>query len=153
MLLFHLNLPAFLCGCTCLNIVHNCAVYMIWKANQPKYEVSMGVVFRGFDTFITNIHFTPEAVSPEPVIFFLFSYNSFEDSSFAVESSVIFATQLCSFSCRIAIKVNFLEGFIKRTISVDTHRKHMNKEETHFIEIIHSYLQSRCGVRILLQWN
>lgn len=62
MLLFLLNLSAFLCGFTCLKIVHNCAVYMIWKANQPKYEVSMGVGFRGFDTFITNKHYTPEAV-------------------------------------------------------------------------------------------
>lgn len=48
-------------------------------------------------------------------------------SGFAEESLFVFATQLGSFSCGGDIQVNyFLEGFIKRTISVNTFRKYTN---------------------------
>lgn len=89
MLLFLLNLSAFLCGCTCLKIVCNCAVYTIWKANQPKYQVSLGVAFRGFDAFITNIHFPCRRETYN--LFFFFPCNSSEDLSFAPQSSFKFA--------------------------------------------------------------
>lgn len=109
-----------------------------------------GCSFQGIWYIYHKYPFYPRS-SAEPVIFF--PYNSFEDLSFAVESSFIFATQLCSFSCRRTIKINyFLEGFIKRTISVNIYRKYVNEEGKLFVELIHNYLQSRCGVRILLQW-
>jgi len=69
-----------------------------------------------------------------------------------VESSFIIVTQLCSFSCGRAVNY-FLKDFIRRTISENTYRKYVTEEEELFIEIGHSYLQSCCGVRILLQWH
>lgn len=48
----------------------------------------MGVVFRGFDAFITNHIFPAEE---ETYNLFFFSCNSSEDLSFALQNSFIFA--------------------------------------------------------------